>query len=290
MTSWWLNARHSPRTKSPSFGGSPTDAPTECYRTSYHHRISAAARESRSVTISGRGPTWAAAVTAAGNEYLDHVAGPDPPMPRQANASVTQQLVNDVIAAGSVLRIHARAAGPRRDRLRPSRATGRAPTARCPTPSSEARSRSTKLVSSTGWDGAPCCRGADKGRRRRVAADYRAARESPRSGSSSVIRFARNGHAAPPEPEPAPRASCLAPSLALPNVSLTPRSLVDEGKGVVQRSYARDIPEAMPPAKPVLAVEPPRMESRPGPIRVTDNGPTGARRAPPGADPPYSSA
>ena len=72
----------------------------------YHHRISAAALRSRGlVTISGRGPTWAAAITAAGTEYLDKVDGPEPPIARQANASITQQLVNDVIAAGGVLHI-----------------------------------------------------------------------------------------------------------------------------------------------------------------------------------------
>jgi hypothetical protein len=70
------------------------------------HRISAAALRSRGlVTISGRGATWAAAITAAGTEYLDKVNGPEPPIPRQANVSVTQQLVNDVIAAGCVLRV-----------------------------------------------------------------------------------------------------------------------------------------------------------------------------------------
>jgi hypothetical protein len=70
----------------------------------YHHRISAAALRSRGlVTISGRGATWAAAVTAAGKEYLEKVNGPERPIARQANVSVTQQLVEDVIAAGGVL-------------------------------------------------------------------------------------------------------------------------------------------------------------------------------------------
>jgi hypothetical protein len=72
----------------------------------YHHRISAAALRSRGlVTINGRGPTWAAAITTAGSEYLDEVDGPEPPIPRQGNVSVTQQLVDDVIAAGGVLRV-----------------------------------------------------------------------------------------------------------------------------------------------------------------------------------------
>lgn len=38
-------------------------------------------------------------------EYLDQVDGTEPPIPRQANVSVTQQLVDDVIAAGGVLRV-----------------------------------------------------------------------------------------------------------------------------------------------------------------------------------------
>jgi hypothetical protein len=70
------------------------------------HRISAAALRSRGlVAISGRGPTWDASVTRAGREYLEHVDGPNPPVPRQANVSVTQQLVDDVIAAGGSLRV-----------------------------------------------------------------------------------------------------------------------------------------------------------------------------------------
>jgi hypothetical protein len=72
----------------------------------YHHRISAAALRSRGlVTISGRGQTWVAAITAAGTEYLDKLDGPEPPIPRQGNVSVTQQLVNDVTAAGGILRV-----------------------------------------------------------------------------------------------------------------------------------------------------------------------------------------
>lgn len=72
----------------------------------YHHRISAAALRSRGmVTTTGRGETWTAAITAAGTEYLAEVDGPEPPVARQANVSVTQQLVDDVIAAGGVLRV-----------------------------------------------------------------------------------------------------------------------------------------------------------------------------------------
>jgi hypothetical protein len=74
------------------------------------HRISAAALRNRGlVTTSGRGPTWWAEITQAGREYLARVNGPKPPVPRQANASVTQQLVDNVLAAGGLLRV------PRKD-------------------------------------------------------------------------------------------------------------------------------------------------------------------------------
>jgi hypothetical protein len=70
------------------------------------HRISAAALRNRGlVTTSGRGPTWSATITMAGREYLKQADGPAPPLPRQGNASVTGQLVNDVIAAGGSLRV-----------------------------------------------------------------------------------------------------------------------------------------------------------------------------------------
>jgi hypothetical protein len=57
------------------------------------------------VTIKGRGPTWSASITAEGRAYLEHAAKPDAPLPRQANVSVTQQLVDDVVAAGGTLRV-----------------------------------------------------------------------------------------------------------------------------------------------------------------------------------------
>ena len=70
------------------------------------HRISAAALRSRGLLkIAGRGPTWTAEVTDAGREYLAQLDGPDPPTPRQANLSVTEQLVRDVAASGGVLRV-----------------------------------------------------------------------------------------------------------------------------------------------------------------------------------------
>jgi hypothetical protein len=69
-------------------------------------RISTAALRNRGlVRTSGRGPTWKAKITAAGKEYLQQVDGPNPPLPRQPNLSVTQQLVDDVIAAGGSLRV-----------------------------------------------------------------------------------------------------------------------------------------------------------------------------------------
>ena len=70
------------------------------------HRISAAALRTRElVTTSGHGPTWEAAITSAGREYLEQVDSSDPPIARQPNVSVTQQLVDDVIAAGGSLRV-----------------------------------------------------------------------------------------------------------------------------------------------------------------------------------------
>lgn len=70
------------------------------------HRISAAALRGRGlVSTSGHGSSWRAAVTVAGREYLAKVDGPDPLIARQANVSVTQQLVDDVLAAGGVLRV-----------------------------------------------------------------------------------------------------------------------------------------------------------------------------------------
>jgi hypothetical protein len=69
-------------------------------------RISAGALRNRGfLRTSGRGPSWKATITADGKEYLKEVDGPHPPLPRQANVSVTQQLVNDVIAAGGSLRL-----------------------------------------------------------------------------------------------------------------------------------------------------------------------------------------
>jgi hypothetical protein len=65
------------------------------------HRISAAALRRRGLAhTTGHGATWSALLTSAGQDYLAHVDSPEPPTPRQANVSVTEQLVEDVIAAG----------------------------------------------------------------------------------------------------------------------------------------------------------------------------------------------
>jgi hypothetical protein len=73
------------------------------------YRISAAALRTRGlVTTSGRGATWKAKITTAGTDYLGKVDGPNPPIPRQANVSVTQQLIDDLIAAGGSLRVQQR--------------------------------------------------------------------------------------------------------------------------------------------------------------------------------------
>jgi len=77
-------------------------------------RISAGALHNRGlVKTSGRGPTWTAVITDAGRDYLDSAAKPTAPAPRQANQSVTQALVNEVIAAGGTLQV------PRQDYRRP---------------------------------------------------------------------------------------------------------------------------------------------------------------------------
>lgn len=66
-------------------------------------RISVAALRRRGlVKTSGRGSTWKASMTKEGGEYLDLATGTKP---RQANVSVTQQLVDAVIAAGGTLTV-----------------------------------------------------------------------------------------------------------------------------------------------------------------------------------------
>lgn len=70
------------------------------------HRVSTAALDKRGlVEVIGKRDTWSAKITKEGQEYLDAVDGPNPPIPRQANLSVTEQLVQDVIDAGGALRV-----------------------------------------------------------------------------------------------------------------------------------------------------------------------------------------
>lgn len=67
----------------------------------YEHRIGAAALRKRGlVETNGRGPSWTAEITEAGQRYLARAQEPDAPMPRQSNVSVTEQLVSDVEKAG----------------------------------------------------------------------------------------------------------------------------------------------------------------------------------------------
>jgi hypothetical protein len=82
--------------------------PSGVYEDTFH-RISAAALQTRGlIEVSGRGRSWEAKLTGAGEEYLNEVDGPEPPIPRQANVSVTQQLVDDVIAGGGSLIVPAK--------------------------------------------------------------------------------------------------------------------------------------------------------------------------------------
>lgn len=67
----------------------------------YTHRVSAAALKRRGlVAVTGRGATWTATATNEGQRYLDRVDSSTSPTPRQGGESVTQRLVDDVIAAG----------------------------------------------------------------------------------------------------------------------------------------------------------------------------------------------
>jgi hypothetical protein len=69
-------------------------------------RISAGALRNRGlITTDGRRANWSASITPAGTEYLAQVEGPNPPVPRQASVSLTQQLVDEVVASGGSLRV-----------------------------------------------------------------------------------------------------------------------------------------------------------------------------------------
>lgn len=69
-------------------------------------RISVAALRRRGlVETSGRGATWTANVTSDGVRYLELADSENPPKPRQASVSVTQQLVDEIMAAGGSLTV-----------------------------------------------------------------------------------------------------------------------------------------------------------------------------------------
>ena len=97
-----------------------------------HHRISVAALTRRGLVVArGHGPTWTATLTSAGRSYLDQVEGSNPPLPRQANVSVTEQLVADVIEAGGTLQVPRHTPGPGRvdweNRVRQAMRRGKVP-------------------------------------------------------------------------------------------------------------------------------------------------------------------
>lgn len=78
----------------------------------YSERITAGALRNRGlVTTTGRGRTWSAAITTEGIGYLARVDGPNPPVPREPNGPVSQRLVDEVIAAGGILRVRQRPRG-----------------------------------------------------------------------------------------------------------------------------------------------------------------------------------
>lgn len=72
-------------------------------------RITAGALRNRGlVTTTGRGPTWWGFITEAGVEYLTRVDGPNPPIPREPGRGGTQNLIDEVVAAGGTLSVPAR--------------------------------------------------------------------------------------------------------------------------------------------------------------------------------------
>ena len=73
------------------------------------YRISAAALRNRGlVRVTGRGSSWRAQLLPEGRSYLERVESAAPPIPRQANLSVTQHLVDEIVAAGGTLRVPAK--------------------------------------------------------------------------------------------------------------------------------------------------------------------------------------
>jgi len=49
--------------------------------------------------------SWEAKLTAAGREHLEPQRNPGRPAPRQANVSVTEELIGSVIGAGGAIRV-----------------------------------------------------------------------------------------------------------------------------------------------------------------------------------------
>jgi hypothetical protein len=71
-----------------------------------HHHIAVAALQRRGLVVtSGRGDSWFASITDAGAAHLSEVDGPRPPVPRRPNASVSDQMLADVAAAGGRLEV-----------------------------------------------------------------------------------------------------------------------------------------------------------------------------------------
>jgi len=79
----------------------------------FDHHVSAAALRRRGLLrTSGHGEQWKAAVTEAGQEYLQRSKEPGAELPRQPNVSVTEELIQNVEAAGDALRVkHERGPG-----------------------------------------------------------------------------------------------------------------------------------------------------------------------------------
>jgi hypothetical protein len=71
-----------------------------------HHHIAVAALQRRGLVVTAdRGDSWSALITDAGTAYLGEVDGPRPPVPRRSNASISDELLEDVVAAGGRLEV-----------------------------------------------------------------------------------------------------------------------------------------------------------------------------------------
>lgn len=83
-------------------------SPDGVYEGFDHHVSAAALRRRGLVRTTGHGERWKVVLTDAGRNYLAGSKEASAEPPRQANVSVTQQLVDDVIGAGGVLRVKRR--------------------------------------------------------------------------------------------------------------------------------------------------------------------------------------